>query len=417
MNIARYQRPILVSAANWNRIESILSAIICLSLASLASAQPRQDKQRDDPRVTSSSSAQPQSIDTLDAARWILDLGSSSYRVRQLARWRLEQDPAITLSAIEQSLEKVDHNIGSQLISILATLSTDTNVSISQGARSLLENVAEQPTYAGTMSSHILRNIAELQQVQAIQKLTLYGARIGRIGLRLHNTERAQIPSVPIVLHINADFQRHDDSVGWIQFLKSVNTVFIEDVVLDRKLLQAICKLSANLENLKLRHVQIDVDDLDLLQSLTQLEYLEISYSDIDDSAIEKLATLPISQYLHLNGTKITEDGELRLAKQLDSVKIFRANGGFLGVGTPITSTDVTTVLPGSGAQQAGIKQDTDKLTHIGNSPISNFEELRRELGRYQSGDSIKVTLDRDEGDGKVVPHTLKVVLGEEPTS
>lgn len=342
-------------------------------------------------------------------------LSSNSYRERQLARWRLEQEPIETLRAIELVVGKVDHNAGAQLVSLLSSLAIHSEIEVCQQARLILDRIAGEPTYAGSLAAGIVQEIADIQEIQALQVLSLHGAKIGRIPLRLHNTDRLALTTTPVVLQIDTDFRAQNDVVQWIRFLQSVDTLYVEGVALSRELLLAVSQLS-QLKNVKLRHVTIDPDDLRLLQALTKLEYLEIAYSDIDDRSIEVLSQLPVSQYMRLSGTQVTEEGVAELAEQLDSVEIFHAHGGFLGVGTSITDTVVSTVLPGSGAQQAGIMESIDKLTHIGNSPITNFEELRKELGRYNAGDVVEVYADRTVGDNEIIPMRFQVVLGEEPS-
>src|SRR5690606_24745295 len=72
----------------------------------------------------------------------IRDLADASYRVRQLARWRLEQSPLETLAAIEACLAQVDYESGDQLIDLLSAMATHSDVAISLRARAALQSHA-----------------------------------------------------------------------------------------------------------------------------------------------------------------------------------------------------------------------------------------------------------------------------------
>lgn len=83
----------------------------------------------------------------------------------------------------------------------------------------------------------------------------------------------------------------------------------------------------------------------------------------------------------------------------------------YLGVEIDITKDDlggvqVSNVVQGSGADQAGIKEG-DIITHINKASISSFPELQEQVSQYDPGDKVNVDLIRD-GDQKNVVVTLK---------
>ncbi len=347
----------------------------------------------------------------------IQDLNHPSFRVRQLARWRLEQYPKQTVAAIGRSIHKVDHNTGAQLINLLSVLATHTDVTISLQAREILGSAAKSVSSIGRMADNAMHTIADLQEEQAMEVLLHHGARIGPRNFFLN--ARVEVTN-EISLHIDESFSGDGDTIEWIRFLKSVESVFLEGPGVDSRHYRAISQLSG-LRNIRLKRVSIKQEDLRLFKLLADVEHLGLNYVDVDDSILPTLAELPISQSLRLYGTRITQAGAARLAEQFDGIDIYCGRGGYLGVGTNPADTVVTKLIPGSGAQLAGI-QERDKLTHINGVAIANFTDLRTELGKYMAGDQIEVQLDRPvevqldrSVEEKLVPVKVTVVLGEDP--
>lgn len=337
-------------------------------------------------------------------------LNAASFRVRESAISRLQLHPQLALEAIAQQIEVADPNLGGQLVNLLSGLATHSSVQISQQAHRVLQQMSRQPTYAGLLATNTISVIADVQERQAMKKLMLEGARIDDRQVTLHNlTVRAT--DRPRVLELNPNFQRSQDCLLRIPALNSVDTVILDSIVVDEELASTIASLK-QLRYIKLREVEITADALQCFRDATSLEYLEISYVDVDDSFLPVLATLPVSRHVRLYGTRVTKKGAERLAKALDSVEVYRGKGGFLGVGTLVGNTTVSRVVPFSAAELAGI-ETFDKLTHIDGESIANFEDLRRELGRFRASDKLMIRLERNV-QGKIEELELEVKLGKE---
>ena len=354
---------------------------------------------------------------TADAAAieaHIRDLGNASYRVRQLARWRLEQSPLQSLAAIEACLAQVDYETGDQLIDLLSAMATHSDVAISLRARATLEARANSVSSLGRRAATALRAIADLQEAQALEILSYHGARFGSpnaLGFTL-NAQLEQ-PSQVLSLWIDQSFTGDQTTIAWIQFLKSIDSVFFEGPDIGDQHFEALSQLPS-IKKVKLKHVRLTRENLQALSSLQTLEMLELSYVDIDDSHLELVAKLPVSQSLRLFGTNITNEGAERLAKQLDGIEIYCGKGGYLGIATNTKDTVVSNIIAGSGAQLAGI-QLRDVLTHVDDVPISDMTELRTELGKHGAGDKIVISLKRPLTPNQTVELHLDVTLGEDP--
>ena len=89
------------------------------------------------------------------------------------------------------------------------------------------------------------------------------------------------------------------------------------------------------------------------------------------------------------------------------------AGGAFLGVSvdgaSPSDGLRLGNVLPGSGAERAGLR-DGDVIVRIADSSIDSFSDLRSALARRQPGDTVRVVYLRDGQD-----HAASVTLGTRP--
>jgi aminopeptidase YwaD len=89
------------------------------------------------------------------------------------------------------------------------------------------------------------------------------------------------------------------------------------------------------------------------------------------------------------------------------------AGGAFLGVSvdgaSPSDGLHLGSVLPGSGAERAGLR-DGDVIVRIADTSIDNFSDLRSALARRQPGDTVRVVYLRDGQD-----HAASVTLGTRP--
>jgi hypothetical protein len=365
----------------------------------------------------SSASATDSTVVEPDAAfieQQIRDLSHASFRTRQLARWRLEQSPQLAIEAINACLGQTEYNTGAQLVDVLSTLATQTDVTISLKARETLQKHANRVSAVGRMADNAMRAIADLQEEQALQILTHHGARFGPsnlLGIVLNGQMLRNDPD--FALWIDESFTGNDEVVAWIQFLKSIDTVYFQGPKIGPAHFRAISKLP-EIKRLKCKHVTLTEQDIANLKNFTWLKLLELAYVDIDDSYLQLIAELPISDTLRLFGTRISAEGAQRLAQQLDGIEIYCGRGGHLGIATHPSNTVITEVKPNTGAQRAGI-QELDRLTHIDGVQITNMSELRAELAKRSAEESVQITLIREPLPGTFEEHTVKVTLTEDP--
>ena len=319
-------------------------------------------------------------------------LSDPSYRVRQLARWRLEQYPLETLSIIEKEIANSNLDAGTHLIDLLTVFATHSDVSISLRAMNTLRATASEVSSIGRLAQNSLDAIAGMQEEQAIETLSLHDAFFN-VGASFSINAQLTGREAGLTLHINERFRGGDDIVQWIRFLRSVETVYFEGERIDSQFFEAISHLK-NVRNVKLKHVTMTIDDLKCLRELPNLEHLGLNYVNLDDTAIDTLLEIPVGLSLRLMGTKISKQGAERLREQMDEIEVYCGRGGFLGVAMNRSDSIVTRVTNNSAAEKAGI-QIHDELTHVNDVRIQNFEDLRSELGNFNAHETLKIKLKR----------------------
>lgn len=364
--------------------------------------------------VETVTSATPQTEPHDEISRTIDDLSHPSYRARQLARWRLEQVPEKTISVVDQRLGEVSYQIGAQLVDVLSGLATHADLDVSIRARETLQKHANRVSAVGRMADNAVRAIADVQEEQALQVLTHHGARFGpanSLGIVLNGQMLRDEEN--FTLWIDESFTGNQEVVAWIQFLKSIDIVYLQGPHIGPAHFRAVAKLK-DIKRLKCKNVSLSVHDLQQLKGFAWLKLLELAYVNVDDSYVKVLAELPISETLRLFGTQITPEGARQLAENLDGIEIYCGKGGHLGIATHPSNTFVTEVKPNTGAQRAGIL-DGDQLTHVNGVKISNMSELRAELAKHAAGETVRITLVRQPLPNEFEELSLPVTLTEDP--
>jgi PDZ domain len=342
-------------------------------------------------------------------------LNDARYQVRQNARSVIEQNPTIALQVIGEEIQTVEVVVGVQLVDIVSGLALHSDLAISAKATELLGSIANDATSVGRGALNCLSAIADLQEEKAVDILSHYGARIAIQDFSLNG--RLENQPTRLALTINNSFTGTDEDLAWIRFLKSVQIIYFRGKNVSPAALQAASRLK-QLKAIRLQGMKLNPQQLLLFKDFPGLEHLGLSYVDVDDSSIPIITQLPITESIRLYGTKITEDGKNRLASHFEGLEVFRGSGGFLGISSNNNSTIVDRVTEGSAAHLAGLRSG-DRILAINGIPVSNFDQLRAELAKYQAGDEIELAVSRFAGfrlpdEETPAPKMIKAVLQEE---
>lgn len=339
-------------------------------------------------------------------------LSDSSYRVRQIARSIIEQHPNAALEVIPAEIRRVDAVVGVQLVDIISGLAMHSDLMISSKAIELLNSLANDATSVGRGASNSLSAIADLQEEKAIEILMHHGAYIGPQNFSLNGREAN---SFRLSLAINDDFSGSDDDLEWIQFLKSIEVIYLRGKKISATAVEAAAKLK-QLKAIRFHGINLAPQQLLLFKDLVALDHLGLSYMPVDDSYVPIIQQLPITESIRLYGTKITDQGHKQLVSSFGGLEIFRGSGGFLGISSVLNSTIVEKVTPGSAADEAGIRS-RDEIFAINDVEVKTFDRLRAELGKFEAGDTVEIVVRRFvflDGEVQQVQEIVSATLKEE---
>ena len=76
------------------------------------------------------------------------------------------------------------------------------------------------------------------------------------------------------------------------------------------------------------------------------------------------------------------------------------------------TGVYVAEIVKGGGAEEAGITKG-NVITALNGTTVNSMEELQKELGYYESGKTVSVTIQVPENNGEWTEKTVDVKLGK----
>ncbi|MFO1063508.1 MAG: PDZ domain-containing protein [Pirellulales bacterium] len=358
----------------------------------------------------------------IDMAEEVNQLSSLHFRRRELARWRLKSDPVASLAALSKSVAAADVQQSDEIISLLSDFATLSDPNVSVEATNLLAKLAAGRSSITTLSflaKDAESALIERQETLALAKLSDMHLRMGPLQLHVNGVVQNLTTISSISLHITDSFNGTDDDMRLLQFLRSVDTVYVERTNIPDTLLKSIAAMP-KLKRLVFRGPGIQNRHLIQLKDMHDIEHFELAYTDITDAAIPAIEMLPVTQSMQILGTKITQSAGEKLVSDLEDLSVTFSRGGFLGI-SPETADGlrVGKVVRGTAADLGGI-QAGDLLTHVDSVPIKTFTQLRQQLAKHAAGETVMIQLDRPRSranrnskDAEVM--TLPIILRERP--
>lgn len=346
----------------------------------------------------------------------IEQLNHPSFRVRQVAKTVVERHPLAALEVIDKKIHQWDAVIGVQLVDLVSGLAMHADLAINSRATELLQRLANETTSVGRSATNALASIADLQEEQAREILLQHGAYIGPQNFSINGKDMRDL-SPRLSLVIDDRFTGTEEDFRWIRFLKSIQVVYLRGKKIPAVAIESAAQLK-QLRGLKLHSLNLTPEQLSLFQELRVLEQFGLSYIPVDDAIVPIILKLPITESIRLYGTKVTQQGRDAMARHFDRAEVFVGAGGFLGISSSNNSNIVSNVTPNSAADLAGLRSG-DRILAVNNVNISNFDQLRTELGKREAGDAVDITFMRyfrgyDPQDIMTESITVQVVLQEE---
>ena len=201
---------------------------------------------------------------------------------------------------------------------------------------------------------------------------------------------------------------------------RSVSSLAIGGSNASADLLRLVSSESPTIRHLRFEKSKFGEDEALMLRSFGQLTNVDLVRIDLEGSVFDGLATVRSLRRLDLQRCKFPASAfiEFREKRGRNVVVDFKPKA-FLGVSADTRGIAaqfpraqlkgaciVTTVVPGEGADRAGMKIG-DEIFQMGDYKIADFDELRVVIAQYEVGDEATIKVRRD---GKEL--TLKAKLG-----
>jgi hypothetical protein len=322
--------------------------------------------------------------------KWIEELASENYAARESASRRISRHLTLALPLVLESAESAKDSNAEQLLQFLGFVASEAFTESGMRAYACLERIAnDRTTHRAVVAQRILESISVQMRDLAIDRLS-------RIGISVETRYLSVLTrtiEVRNALVIDSRFTGKEDELVLLKWLFDVQFVKLDGPRINREILNEVSKMS-RLNSLQIIDTTLQASDLECLLNAPDLKLLEILYTPIDDSSIAILEQLPVFGDMQLFGTKISAQGAKDLVARIDSANVFVGRGGFLGIQCEPSSLIIREVVPNGPADRSGIR-NLDKLLRVDGVPISNFDELRRELAKSADGEKVVVEFER----------------------
>jgi len=121
-------------------------------------------------------------------------------------------------------------------------------------------------------------------------------------------------------------------------------------------------------------------------------------FAPVGDEVLEYLVRMPNLRRIEFFGTKISEETQKKLAKQIPNITIdVRRSGALLGIagnGTRQGPVVIDVVSPNSAAAKADLRV-RDAIIEIEGEKVKDFRDLTQRIGQFQPGDTVELLISR----------------------
>jgi hypothetical protein len=284
---------------------------------------------------------------TDEIARWIGDLDSNQYRVRETATQQLVTAGPSAISPLVATANGKNPEPADRAIWILRQLGQATDRSLALAALTGLSTLRERPAIAQ-------------QAVEALDRLReqICAESLAKLGGKLQ-----------IVVEPTADFAPAQ----------------IVDVVLDE-------------------HWQGSAEDLKCVTALEHRTCFKLEGASVGDAEARLFGDLDRLQLLKLINTHVSADAIDTIKAHCPKATIYMKNKALFGImgASHAQGVVVQSVQPGTAAAAAGVLQG-DVITQLDGQPLPDFDRLTARIAQHAPGDEVDVQIQR--GDDRVTKH------------
>jgi hypothetical protein len=345
----------------------------------------------------------PPSERTLDY--WAAQLSHERFLRRQSAQRHLVGGGQASIPVLRKMLDQGDLETTENVISVLARIAENEEPWRDDGAGATLESLAQNSFGTkATLAKTTLKSFSETRASEARIRLAQAGVFVGPDTVALGARSRLRE-----VVRIGPQWNGDLEILAWLRWLGDVTFVVVQGTAAAKpQVFTAITKMPG-LETLVVADCELTLPSVEALQGQTRIDAMELRYVRLDEERLREISKIRIRNSLYLMGTKVSDDRVERLRVEMPGLEISHRRGGFLGVICRSTLEDfceVSEVMPGSGAAEAGL-QSGDVIIRIDDVKITRFEDLQRQINTHEPGDQVAIRF-RRHGDVVDASATLK---------
>ncbi len=339
-----------------------------------------------------------------DISRWISKLSADRFAERQAAMRKLIEFGRDVVESLESSIQGGEPEMRMRSMAVLQRLAISQDPETQTVAQAAIQRLAESADGdIRRLAQQTMSRLAEALQESAVDELQKLGADIEEFTGSIDGIRYSKLYTVSIA----TGWRGTADDLKLLQWVRDISSLtLIGDQITD----ETIGYLSQyeQLQSLVIKRASITNSCLETLVNLRSLSSLQFVYCKIDDDSLSLLEKLHQLASLQLYGTQVSRDAATKLADQLN-ITVDHRKGAFLGVyynrGGEVC--EITRVVPGSSADQGGIKAG-DVIVAFDQQLIKSADDFQGAVANFTPGQTVVVEVLRSEQQLK-----LEITLGE----
>ena len=319
---------------------------------------------------------------------WLSDLSSKTFFDREQATLNLIDEGTSVIDPLVASIPMQNYEGTSRVMFILRQLAlkaTGENIEI---AREALEQLAESESRRiSRRASTVLDELNEIRQGEAVKQIVALGGSVNRESIPV-----GQQFMTFLTVRIGEEWTGGVDDLKHLKWIGQAEAIHVEGEQVTDDWLFHVGKMR-NLKSLIIKRGKVSDVGIDHLSNLQKLINVEFFYVEIGNPSVDTILKWKQTlQYLKIYGSTMTEEMPDRIKAGIPGIDLDFRLGAFLGVACPRPPDPcfVSSIQPNSGALKAGILSG-DLIIGMDDEEINTFDDLRKVISRYASGDKTAV--------------------------
>lgn len=371
----------------------------------------------------------PDSPSVEELRRWVDQLGSNRFSVRERASRRLIEAGPLAVEPLVDGMAA--NNIEARIrgLGLLRDLAMQDNDQAVVAEQAIVELGKLRGTSVAQRAADIQKSLREIRTQRAERILRRFGASLGSLE---DYDEQAVLGTYSVMVTLGKSWRGELRHLEYLKWMPRSLKVRLRGKSFSDEWLQRLAKIE-NVVGIELNRTKVSDLAFEDLSEMKWLRTLQIRYCDLlTDGCLKHLSnSVETLEVLKVQDPQITKKGFDALVAKNPSCRSRFGRGGFLGIGgmpntNGIPGCQVTRVTPNQAATKAGI-QVYDIITAYNGQPVDRFSDrdenqpddddeksktrpLSDLIAENAQGDRIRVTLLRGGEEQNVL-----VILGAWP--